>query len=372
MKRIWLAEGPLLKAVGFGFLLWVILLILAQALFILMLVLVAVILAAVMMPVVQFIRRFQIPRLGWRIPRWIGVLLIYLVVAALLAYVGDRVAAAIAKELSGLLASLPGMVQGFLQQIDQFRQSTGLGQLLPPASSLVQTVQSAVVSLISSISQVQSIATYVVESLFGLFFVLILALFLVEESEPIVDFWVSLFSPDLRPRVRQTTNHVANRVGRWVLGQLTVAIISGIVAGLGVWALGLPYPLLFGVGTTLLDLAPMVGPALMAVPAGLVGLSHSPLIAALAVLLFYGLSFIDGHILTPFITGRFVQLRVSLVLIVVPMGAILYGVLGALVAIPVTAGLVVIANEVLLPWLRARQARGQQQRGEERRRDQAA
>ncbi len=362
MRRIWLETPPLYKAVGFGFFLWVILLILAKGLFILMLVLLAVILATVMMPVVLFMRRFAAPRYGWRIPKWLGVLIIYAALAALLVYVVDRVIVALAKEISSLVSSLPGLVQGFMQQFDQFRQSSGLGALFPSASDLLSSIQSGVTVIVGSLGQVQSVVTYVAEFFFGFFFVLVLALFLVEESEPLVGFWVSLFPQDKRPRVREVTSRAASRVGSWLLGQLTVAVVSGIVAGLGVWALGLPYPFLFGVGTTLLDLAPMVGPGIMAIPAGLVGLSHSVLTAVLAVLLFYGLSFIDGHILTPFITGRFVQLRVSLILIVVPLGAALYGIIGALVAIPVTAGLVVIFHDVLLPWLLVQQGRREEAR----------
>ena len=362
MKKNWLAEIPLYKVVGFAFLLWVVLLILAQALFILMLVVLAIILAAIMTPVVKFMRRLRVPGTAWRIPKWLAVLIIYLAVAGLLSYVGYSVTVAIATELSSLLASLPGAIQSLNQQIDQFRQSTGLSALLPSAEGLLSAIQSVVANLLSSFSQVQTIVGYLAESIFGFFFVLVLALFLVVESEPLVDFWISLLPTHQQRRARYVTDEVADRVGHWVLGQLTVAIISGIAAGLGVWALGLPYPFLFGVGTTLLDLAPMLGPALMAIPAGLVGLSHSPVVAALAVLLFYGISFIDGHVLTPFITGRFVQLRISLVLISVPLGFALYGALGALIAIPVTAGMVVVTNELLLPWLRARQAREEEDR----------
>jgi len=365
---VWLEQRPLLTAVGFGFFLWVALLLLAQMLAVLVLILVAIILATVLSPVVHFMRRARVPRLGWRMPKWAAVLVIYLVIVAALAGVGYRVALAVARELSNLLSTFPQAFSSFLLQIDQLEQASGLFGVLPSGQALIREVEAYAAGVVSSpglLSQFVSNITWIV---FGVFFVAVLALFMVQESDALLEFWVCLWPPHERDRVRATTADVGDRIGYWVLGQLTVAIISGLLAGLGVFALDLPYPFLFGAATTLLDLAPMVGPGIMAVPAGLVALSQGPVKVAMAVLLFYGIAFLDGHVFSPFITGRFVRLKLSLVIAVVPLGFELYGVLGALLAIPITAAISVVFVQVLLPLLRRHQG-AQAQTGRQQERD---
>jgi predicted PurR-regulated permease PerM len=127
------------------------------------------------------------------------------------------------------------------------------------------------------------------------------------------------------------------------------------LAGFGAWVLGLPYPTIFGVMTAVLDLTPMLGPALMSIPAGLAGLSISPLIGALAAAYLITLAELEGHLLHPLITGHLVRLDPIAVIIAIPIGLALYGPIGALIAVPVTAALHVVSDTILLPWLRRRE-----------------
>ncbi len=87
----------------------------------------------------------------------------------------------------------------------------------------------------------------------------------------------------------------------------------------------------------------------------MVGLTVSPLSAVGALLLYFGLAAFEAHALAPLVTGRIVRLSPTLILISIPLGAALYGALGAFLAIPVTAALQVIFHEIVLPWLRAEQ-----------------
>ena len=358
MKEVWLKERPIITAVIFAFAAWVVLELMTYVLWVLVAILVASILAAAMMPIVRLVRRASLPPFGWRIPKWLAVVFIYLSVAAVFAFLSYLAEQVIFPELRALIASLPQIAQDLTQRADSLFQAAGISGLLPSRQEILAQIGPILSRVVPSLGLVESAIGQVFFFFYAIFFVLILALFLVEESEPLTDFWVGLFPPDQREKARTTITHVGNKVGYWILGQLTVATITALVAGLGVWMLGLPYPFLIGTTTGLLDLAPIIGPSFMAIPVGALALTISPVKAVAAVLLFYGLSFLDGHVLSPSITGRFVQLRMTLVLIAVVLGLALYGAVGVLVAIPVTAGAVVVIDEVFLPWFKKQQAVG--------------
>jgi predicted PurR-regulated permease PerM len=111
---------------------------------------------------------------------------------------------------------------------------------------------------------------------------------------------------------------------------------------------------LFGVLTSVLDLAPVLGPALMAIPAFIFGLSQSMSVAVLAAAYFIVLTAVEAHVLAPLVTGRAVRISPSLIIVAVPVGLSLFGPVGGFIAIPITAALQVIAREVVLPWWRGR------------------
>ncbi len=340
-----------------AFLGWVLLLILSYILWVLVDVLIALIIAAAVMPVVQYIRAIRLPPGDRRVPKWTAVLFIYAIIALLAVFLVYLIGRILLPELGSLITTLPQLELAVIALLDSITFAMGLGTIVPSGAALSSELGPILDKLASSLVQIGTIVGNVVFVFYPFFFIVILALFLIEESEVLMQFWVSLFPPSKRENVYTTTTHIGERVGHWILGQLTVATITGVLAAVGSWLIGLPYPFLTGIITGLLELAPVIGPSYMAIPTALIGLTISPLTAILAVLLFYGLSFLDAHVLTPYITGRFVQMNLTLVLIVVVMGLALYGVIGALIAVPVTAGLVVIFDEVFFPWLRRQEIR---------------
>jgi predicted PurR-regulated permease PerM len=355
LKGVRLAEQPLLLAVLAAFGLWVAARILERALWVLVLILVSAILAAAIAPLVDLLRRPTLPPNGWRLPKAVGVMLVYLAAAAVVGLMGYFLGGVFVSELQRFLEMLPSLVDHLAERYTALEDVPGIEPgFLPTSEDLAAQAQGLAAGLLGLL---QGLVAGLVDGVFRLFIVLILTLFLIVESDRIFAFWLDLFPPRHRAKVRDVTGQIGYKVGWWLLGQVAVASIAGTLAGLAAWLLGLPYPLLIGVTTAILDLAPVLGTALMTIPAFILGLLQSPLMAVVAGLVFYGLSQLDGNVLSPLITGRAVKLSPTLVIIATPFGLALYGPLGALIAIPVTAALQVVASEVLLPWLRARQER---------------
>lgn len=164
-------------------------------------------------------------------------------------------------------------------------------------------------------------------------------------------FLIGLFPPSQRPMVRAVSARIGDRVGRWVLGQVAVAVISGVLAGIAAVLLGLPYPVLIAVATALLAMAPAVGPGATAVPVFFLGLAHSPLFGIIASVVFLAPAQFDGHVVWPLVTGKAVELSTSLIIMAAALGLAFYGAVGVLIAVPVAVAIKVICQEVFLPWL---------------------
>jgi predicted PurR-regulated permease PerM len=131
----------------------------------------------------------------------------------------------------------------------------------------------------------------------------------------------------------------------YVRGQALVSLIIGTTAGIGIWLLGvlgwLPggqkYALLFGAWTAVTELLPYLGPWLGAIPPILYALVVHPLSAVWVALLFLGIHQIEGHVVVPKVMGSALRLHPLLVIFGLLAGGEIYGLPGALVALPLLA-----------------------------------
>ena len=138
---------------------------------------------------------------------------------------------------------------------------------------------------------------------------------------------------------------VQHAVSRYVGGQLLFSVLMGASAGVSLYVFGLlgifpdgrKYALAFGVFYGVMELVPYIGPILGALPAVLVALFTDPLVALWVTLLFVGLQQLEGHVVAPQIFGHTLRINPLLVIFALLLGLQLYGIVGALVALPILA-----------------------------------
>ncbi len=138
---------------------------------------------------------------------------------------------------------------------------------------------------------------------------------------------------------------VQRAVSGYVRGQLLFSVAMGTGAGLGLWVFGLlgifhdgkTYALAFGIFFGLMELVPFVGPFLGALPPILVALFQDPLTGLWVGLLFVGLQQIEGHLVAPQIFGHALRINPLLVIFALLVGGEIYGIVGALVSLPIAA-----------------------------------
>jgi predicted PurR-regulated permease PerM len=148
-----------------------------------------------------------------------------------------------------------------------------------------------------------------------------------------------------RPGERSLLRSIEHALAAYVRGQAALSLIIGASAGLGLWALAalglLPhaqqYVLLFGAWVAITEIIPYLGPWLGAIPATIYALVVHPISALWVILLFLAIHQVEGHVVVPNVMGTALRLHPLLVIFGLATGAEVYGLPGALIALPLLA-----------------------------------
>jgi predicted PurR-regulated permease PerM len=154
-----------------------------------------------------------------------------------------------------------------------------------------------------------------------------------------------------RPRAILLGDEIFAKVGGYVLGNLLISLIAGVLTFIAVLLVGLPYPLLLSIFVALLDLVPVIGSTIAGGVVCLVALSVSLPACAAVTGFFVAYRLVEDYLLVPRIIGRVLKVPALVTVVAVLVGGALLGIVGALVAIPVAAALLLLAREVLFPRL---------------------
>ncbi len=159
---------------------------------------------------------------------------------------------------------------------------------------------------------------------------------------------LTAFPRRFRPAAIEVVDRISYAVGGYIRGQLVIAVFVGILVGIGLAILDIPLAVGLGVLAGVGNLVPFVGPILAAVPAFFFALTEGWLHALLALGVLLLVNVIDGNILTPIIYSRIISLDPVTVLMAILFGSVLFGIWGAIAAVPVAVLLTLAYKELYL------------------------
>jgi predicted PurR-regulated permease PerM len=310
---------------------------------ILLLILLAVVLAYALEPALGRLERF--------LPRAWAALGLYLAVVALLAGLLVLFGHPLATQADALRGEIPtyfDRVTGAVQGV-----AAGFGIALPglgsanASSEIARSVQGGAKDiLLGALTALTLVATAIVD----IVLVLVLAFYFMVDGRRMRSVIVALFPRQQREKVRFVEETINQVLGAYIRGQLTLAAIIGVSAGLGCWLLGVNYPLVIGLLAFCFELVPMAGPILAALPALLIAL-FQPFPLVLWVLVFFVvMQMAENNVLGPRISGHAVGLHPAAAMIALLVGADVAGIWGALFAVPVVGVGVVLVNAIWKSW----------------------
>ncbi|MGH6876564.1 MAG: AI-2E family transporter [Rhizomicrobium sp.] len=219
--------------------------------------------------------------------------------------------------------NLAGQFAHVLQKIQAGQHSLSvLGQFMSGSSSSLRSM------LPRALSSGLSVAEYAI-------LIAIAGIYLAAQPEIYIRGAASLFSLRQRPHAEETLHAIGATLTYWLIGQLIVMILVGILAYLGLWAIGLPNPAVLGLIAGLSEIVPYLGPFVGAVPAVLVALTlgFDSVVWTLAVYL--GIHIFEGYLVVPLLQRRLVHIPPGLILVSILVNQLLFGVVGIVFAAPI-------------------------------------
>lgn len=270
-----------------------------------------------------------------KIPRALSVVIIYLLLLALIGLAIGIVFPPLISQTADFLSKLPVIL-------------SSINDLLIFYSIPIENI-SAVISnqAQTAIGDIVAISTAIFSSIFSVITMLVLTLYLLLEWKILVRVIASPFSGKQEKRVVNLISRIEKGLGFWVRGQLALSLIIGVVTYIGLTIMGIPFALPLALIAGILEIIPFAGPIIAAVPAVLVGLTISPLMALAVVALYTIVQQLENHLIVPMVMSRVVGLQPAAVIIALLIGAKLSGIGGALLAIPLIVTAKIIIKDLL-------------------------
>ncbi len=302
-------------------------------------------LAFLLTPAVNFLHNHGLPRV-------LATLIMYIVAIAVLGGLGYALTISLIQQMQtfsstiiSFITNLPNQATTLLkflqnQGIPQSSIQNALGQIQAYATDFARTTA----------TNVLNIAVILTNTLVDVFIILVLGFYFTLDGKQVRDNLVSIAPKSWLPNVLLFEDALYRVVGNYIRGQLTLALIVGVLAGAGCATpfLGLaPYALIIGVLAFIFETIPMVGPALASIPAIMISLLlPDPFPRTLFVAgWFVIIQLVESNVLGPKIVGHAVGLHPIASLLALIIFAQLFGPFGALIATPVVAASwVVIAS----------------------------
>lgn len=256
---------------------------------------------------------------GKKVPRSIAVMMVYLILAMLVAITVIIIIPPVASQgnnIKNVIESIPGEIQ------------------LPNGTS---------VSIDVLISYLESTTTHIfdktlsaVSSIFVAIAVIVLSIYMSLDWENLKKRFISVMPSSIAPDVKATLKEAETSLGHWVKGQVFLMFFIGIITYIGMLVLGIEFPFALGVISGVLEVVPMIGPIIAAIIAVLVALGQSPEKALAVVIFFIVLQQAEGNILVPKVMNKVSGFSPLVILVALLIGVKIFGLIGALIAVPLT------------------------------------
>ena len=288
---------------------------------------------------------------SWGIKRGIGVIAVLAGFAGAVTGLVMTIGPVISEQASKFIQYAPGIYQNVLDsdwyhELDQrFSISSWVNENVPKflestfSSSQVNSFMSSLVSAGSTLAQ----------SVTGVIIVLFLSLYFLTSMDTIKAWGVRLAPASKRVRVKYITDKITESVGNYVMGQALVAVLNAFVAFLIMAFVGFRFPQLMALVVMILAFIPLVGGVIALVLTSLILLTQDWSLALWFSVAYFLYLQVEAYLISPRIMARAVSVPAGVAIISVAAGGALWGVLGALIAIPVAASMLILVREVFIP-----------------------
>ena len=303
---------------------------------------VAIIMGTVIRPIVTWLHQRGVSRTG-------GVILVYTLLLALLIGFGLLLFPLIAEQGATVAGAVPTYYQSLRDWIAHFPNQwiQRLGGFLPvtlSGQSIQPPIQQSGEEVLDSAGQALGYLTSGAHTILIATALLLLAFYWTLDGQRTIQSLLLLIPQNRRESIGELIGAMESKIGFYIVGQSVLCLIIGIMALIAYLLIGLPNALVLALVAGLLEAVPMVGPLLGAIPAAVVALSISPAKLVWVIVATLVIQQLENSVLVPRVMRKAVGVNPFVTLLAIFAFSSLFGVAGALMAIPIAAILQLILD----------------------------
>lgn len=281
--------------------------------------------------------------------RSVSILIVVLTILAIATALLVAVIPTAIQETGVLVKSAPSLLTNFgdlplIQTLDQ--QFNGA---ISSAISGVATYLADSKNWPTMLGGVVQVGISLVSGIVGFVVIVTLSLYFMASLERFKKFVYALVPKSKRTKFAEISEEVASSVGRYVGGQATIASINATLGFIMMSIMGVPYSIVLAFICFLLALIPLVGASSGAALVTLVALTVNPSTALIVAIYYLVYMQIEAYVISPRVMKKAVSVPGGVVVVAALAGGALLGIMGALVAIPVAASIILILRQVWMP-----------------------
>ncbi|MDB5074072.1 MAG: hypothetical protein JWO42_251 [Chloroflexi bacterium] len=315
----------------------------------LILIFIAIVFAEGIRPIMEWLHRRGIPR-----P--LAVLMVYAVIALVLAGIVALLLTPVVTQASSFLNRLPQYISKAQQQLEEFAGHFGTKAQTSKVLSSLPSQAGGVAQ--NALGYAVTLPTELLSKFLDFVELFLLSFFWLTSTAGLKPWILSLFPEHLRDDASSIIAELSRSLGGYLRGTVTNMAAIALLSGIGYFIIGVPYSILLGIGAGLAEAIPILGPWIGGAVATSVALvSNGLLNALLVVALTFGVHLFEGNVLSPYVMYRTTSLKPLIVLISITIGGALFGLIGSVIGVPVAVVLQIVVLRILAPLARHAAAR---------------
>jgi len=282
---------------------------------------IAFIIAGALKPAVDFLEKRKLPRL-------IISIIIYFLFIFVIFNLFSLVIPPLAKEIGFLFKNLPFIIK----DVPQISSYIDLGLITKNIPNFANDVIGFVKGVFSNV-------IFITSTLFFGFYLL--------ADKNFIEEMLSHFFEEIKAKkIAHVIDQGQKRAGTWFWGEVLLMTVVGLLTYIGLTAIGMKYAVALAVLAGLLEIVPTFGPIISAIPAVLIGFSHSYILGFSNIALYFIVQQLENNLIVPVVMKKIVGVHPIITLISLVVGGKLAGVLGVLLAVPTT----IFIETLLVEW----------------------
>ncbi|MDX2376277.1 AI-2E family transporter [Microbacterium sp. LRZ72] len=293
-------------------------------------------------PIVEWLMRHHVKR-GW------AIVIVFFAFAVVLLAVLWTIIPVVVTQIAQFVRDIPGLISS-VEQADWFLYLQGLfGDTLTDLLNHLETFLSDPGNIAAIGGGALQFGIGIVTVISGAVITLVLTLYFLASLPSMKRSFYRMVPARNRDGLQSMTEQITSSIGGYLIGMVVLAFSNAVIATVLHIVLGLPFPALMGVIAFLITLIPLIGSVLFWVTASVLALFTDPITALIFAAAYLVYMQIEAYVLTPKVMNRTIEIPGALVVIGALVGGTLLGLVGALVAIPVSASILLIIKQVWVP-----------------------